>query len=57
MRLWLRLEEARNIVAETRSSVFLRDVDSVTIQITRLQDQVYDAIVTNDGLPKYEPGL
>ena len=56
MRLWLRLEDARNIVAEARSSIFLLadDVDPVTLKICNLQDLVL-AVIKSDELPKLEP--
>lgn len=52
----MRLEDARNIVAEARSSIFLLadDVDPVTLKICNLQDLVL-AVIKSDELPKLEP--
>lgn len=46
LQLWLKLEEARDIVASSRSSTLLRNanVDAVTYNIVGLQNAVLDAI-------------
>jgi len=46
MRLWARLEDARNLVAEARSSIYLHSgrVDHVTLMIVDLQKDVLDTI-------------
>lgn len=46
MRLWLRLEEARNTIAESRFSIYLQAdaVDAVTLQVVDLQAKIMHVI-------------
>lgn len=57
VRLWTTLEEARNTVAETRSSIYLSgaNVDQVTLAIVGLQDRLVD-VLRKDEVPK-QPSL
>lgn len=52
LRLWLSLEDARNLVAKERGSVFLTrvNVDEVTLKIVLLQAEVM-RVVVDDELP------
>lgn len=53
MRLWLRLEDARNAIAESRSSIYLRAdaVDPVTLQVVDLQAKVM-SVIRSGELPE-----